>query len=578
MPVAGGSKKRPSTGAAPAAKKSKKAVDYADGRRPSVSSSAEPSSSEDEANARGRKGKGKAASDRPKKQYIPLPRSGGWGILIALYTFCTEESQKKFRTKDEIIELAQPYCDKSFTEAESRHGGQGGSGYMNCWNNMKTLTNKDYVLQTNTRPKKYALTKEGFEVAIHCAAQEGVAILDVDLSRVTATMDDPELSVEVKSKGKSKAKAPETVAAPTSDRNGYGRSEDDLAADQDILAALAVPRPRKEPDARDRSWLAALARQDAASEEAELSGLFDARRSASVLGAPEPRINPAAPVNGSGSAAASGSSKGAHKRTGEALNGQLAAAGAYARNYKEPVKEVRDSLAAKHFEYEYLTTGASDLLQSSRTCKAESQTCKRTDNRRSRKQKDADCSMHPETYETTYKIEFRLAQSLHPFCLSSVCGIDKNYVREGGRGPEGATGIGWLLQSKTTPQAPGFAALSSTALKGGHPSSSGAGVGAPVAKKAAVNDLMMGKSTAKKLDPKAMYAAPSGTAFSGTALQRTHSAPVASGSGSGGGGGMPRPAALTMDKRTLSSAAGLPSSSSGLPRTSSPPPPASTLR
>lgn len=56
---------------------------------------------------------------QPKKSrttpaYFPKPRDGAWGILAALYSFCEPADQKKFNTRETIIEHAQKYCDLDY--------------------------------------------------------------------------------------------------------------------------------------------------------------------------------------------------------------------------------------------------------------------------------------------------------------------------------------------------------------------------------------------------------------------------------------------------------------------------------
>lgn len=87
---------------------------------------------------------------------------------------------------------------------------------------------------------------------------------------------------------------------------------------------------------------------------------------------------------------------------------------------------------------------------------------------------------------------------------------------------------------------------------------------AAIGRQKAVDDLMMGKKTTDKLDPKAMYAPPPAPKpASSSAVERTRSAPGPPANGS-------RP---SLDRRMLSSQPDLPSSSSSNP----PPPPAAAV-
>lgn len=62
-------------------------------------------------------------------------------------------------TKAHLIEVAQPYCDSSFTAP------QDASKYYTAWNSMKTLVQKDLVYEHGRPLRKYALSEEGWEVA-----------------------------------------------------------------------------------------------------------------------------------------------------------------------------------------------------------------------------------------------------------------------------------------------------------------------------------------------------------------------------------------------------------------------------
>lgn len=89
------------------------------------------------------------------KVYIPQKGSGAYGILIGLLlqVESPEDTIQVFLTKNEIIRVAQPYCDSSYEHAER-------GGYQTAWNGIKTLINKGYVFVSGS-PHKYCLTEEG---------------------------------------------------------------------------------------------------------------------------------------------------------------------------------------------------------------------------------------------------------------------------------------------------------------------------------------------------------------------------------------------------------------------------------
>ncbi|MCJ1350583.1 MAG: Crossover junction endonuclease mus81 [Icmadophila ericetorum] len=92
---------------------------------------------------------------RSRKQYIPALRSGAYAIMIALATLEEDEAL----TKTQLIELAQPYCDSSFSAPSDR------SKFYTAWNSCKTLMDKDLVYTFGRPEKKYALTDSGWEIA-----------------------------------------------------------------------------------------------------------------------------------------------------------------------------------------------------------------------------------------------------------------------------------------------------------------------------------------------------------------------------------------------------------------------------
>lgn len=92
-----------------------------------------------------------------KKAYVPQLRSGAYALIIALSSL--DEGASVGITKLEIIELAQPHSDSSFS-APSDPG-----KFYTAWNSMKTLLEKDLVFEKGRPTRKYALTDEGWEVA-----------------------------------------------------------------------------------------------------------------------------------------------------------------------------------------------------------------------------------------------------------------------------------------------------------------------------------------------------------------------------------------------------------------------------
>ena len=94
---------------------------------------------------------------RKGKLYIPTKRSGPYAILLVLSTL--SETTTSGYTKVQLIELAQPYCDSSFTAPSDP------TKFYTAWDSVKTLQSKDLICDFGRPTKKYMLTKEGWDVA-----------------------------------------------------------------------------------------------------------------------------------------------------------------------------------------------------------------------------------------------------------------------------------------------------------------------------------------------------------------------------------------------------------------------------
>ncbi|KAL4794600.1 ERCC4 domain-containing protein [Aspergillus venezuelensis] len=98
-----------------------------------------------------------AKKTRKPKTYAPALRSGPYALILALGSL--DENSTQSMTKAQLIELAQPYCDTSFTAPSDP------TKFFTAWNSMKTLLTKELVYTQGHPLKKYALTEEGWEVA-----------------------------------------------------------------------------------------------------------------------------------------------------------------------------------------------------------------------------------------------------------------------------------------------------------------------------------------------------------------------------------------------------------------------------
>ncbi|KAG0148561.1 hypothetical protein CROQUDRAFT_654640 [Cronartium quercuum f. sp. fusiforme G11] len=330
---------------------------------------------------------------RARKPYMPKVRDGAWGILAALYTFCEPTDQKKFNSRETIINRAHTYCN-------SDYGAGASTGPKSAWNSgIDALRRHNLVIAHATlRPMKYALTREGFELATLIAAQEDIALINLV--------------------GEICAAEPQLAAVPTS-----------LSSVPKPAASLV--KRKLSLDASSLRWI------DGVRNKSQHLTLDDDEREASLLSG----------VNRSTSSALEGSSAPQpcvlpkkHNFVPQApSNGvrpvsvevKRAATGALARIYKEPAPATAsDSLGDLRFQFSYLDQ----------------------DNRRVNTVREAEVQDGP---EKLYKVEFCTRQRLHPFKKNSII-QDAQLDRP--EGPEGPTMMGWLRQTKTVPICPGFSA------------------------------------------------------------------------------------------------------------------------
>lgn len=102
------------------------------------------------------------ASPSPKKKarklkpYVPGLRTGAYAIIMALSTL---DEDSHGITKAEVIRLAQPHSNSSFTVPENA-----GKHYT-AWSSMATLKDKQLVHERGRPSKRYILTEEGWDVA-----------------------------------------------------------------------------------------------------------------------------------------------------------------------------------------------------------------------------------------------------------------------------------------------------------------------------------------------------------------------------------------------------------------------------
>uniref|UniRef100_A0A3B5M007 Crossover junction endonuclease MUS81 n=1 Tax=Xiphophorus couchianus TaxID=32473 RepID=A0A3B5M007_9TELE len=94
---------------------------------------------------------------KKKRAFVPLQRSGGYAVLLALYRQQQIPGSKGYMFKMELQSEAQPLCDKSFSVPDL------GSKYT-AWSSVSTLIQKNLLIKTHN-PARYSLTDEGFALA-----------------------------------------------------------------------------------------------------------------------------------------------------------------------------------------------------------------------------------------------------------------------------------------------------------------------------------------------------------------------------------------------------------------------------
>ncbi|KAM0232148.1 hypothetical protein ACHAP5_010811 [Fusarium lateritium] len=97
-----------------------------------------------------------AKKARKPKAYVPALRSGAFALVVGLAT--QDEASSVGMTKAELIEVAQPHCDASFSAPSDP------TKFYTAWNSMKTLLQKELVYERGRPLRRYALTDEGWEV------------------------------------------------------------------------------------------------------------------------------------------------------------------------------------------------------------------------------------------------------------------------------------------------------------------------------------------------------------------------------------------------------------------------------
>ena len=94
---------------------------------------------------------------RKAQVYVPKYRSGAYGLVVALGTL--DRDSNEALPKLDLIDLAQPHCDSSYTTPSDT------TKFFTAWKSMQTLESKELVCTKGHPAKRYYLSDEGWDVA-----------------------------------------------------------------------------------------------------------------------------------------------------------------------------------------------------------------------------------------------------------------------------------------------------------------------------------------------------------------------------------------------------------------------------
>ncbi|XP_055880443.1 crossover junction endonuclease MUS81-like isoform X1 [Biomphalaria glabrata] len=107
--------------------------------------------------------------------YIPAYRSGPYALVLTLYRHMQCPKFKGYMLKAELVQAAQPLCDKSFTKPDP------GSRYT-AWSSASSLIRKGFMSKVSS-PAKYSLTEAGIKLAQQLEEAENKLVQRFDDSR-----------------------------------------------------------------------------------------------------------------------------------------------------------------------------------------------------------------------------------------------------------------------------------------------------------------------------------------------------------------------------------------------------------
>ncbi|KAG7167552.1 Crossover junction endonuclease MUS81-like [Homarus americanus] len=172
---------------------------------------------------------------RKVREYVPAARSGAYALLVALFEASKPNNFPGYMKKTELMEVAQPLCDASFTHASE------GSRYT-AWSCMSTLIKKELVTRESS-PARYSLTPEGEALAAKLmAAGSSDTLSQASLSH-SPMYDSDEITI-VESRTCSASSLASSIVDYSKDMRNV---HDNLSPDEEITDSISNFGKRKAP-------------------------------------------------------------------------------------------------------------------------------------------------------------------------------------------------------------------------------------------------------------------------------------------------------------------------------------------
>ncbi|GAA5924700.1 hypothetical protein JCM1841_006389 [Sporobolomyces salmonicolor] len=340
------------------------------------------------------KGKGKA------KDYIPRQNSGAYAIILALYKNANFDEHRVWTTKAKIMQDGQEFSATPFDTGTAMRGGQapGGQSYI-------YITKKELVETDNKRPLKYALTEEGYTLAEKLLEAAGLP-RHVQQPSSSGLYDHPSSSGSGPPPWTGSVRVPggrPSIHAAAPRRRSptpplFRAVDDDLESYAQMRQAIELSRQESMSlSSRGDNPVARLARQ-----------------AARAVGGTPPELLQRQPSSSS-----------------SLLDGKRAATGLYATRPPKTVEAPSIANVDNTFGYYYLDE----------------------DDKRVRRRDQAEVSQTDDTSEIIYRIEYRVAQDLHPIVrgLRKVAALTRSKPL-----PGGTTKSAYMRERVSNEVAPGF--------------------------------------------------------------------------------------------------------------------------